>query len=129
MKAKSFEEKFQKTKKLEHLKTLYQRMADLTRAKCGDCPTTGKVTCCSPEYGEMTIQIAERQGLTLARTGNPKCDLLGPNGCTAEPWLRPLCALHICEKLLMTDPAFCDQYYPLRTQINVLEYQIGRVDD
>lgn len=85
--------------KLEVIKDLYQRIADHTKGECdGDnCGCNPPRSCCSPEYCEMTIEYAEeRHGVRLERTAHERLPLMGPAGCTAEPYLRPACSLHAC---------------------------------
>lgn len=108
---------------VERLKKLYRQMSDMTRPKCGSCNIP--LQCCSPEYCDMTIRWArEKYGEELKTTSHPRLPLMGANGCTAEPHLRPLCTVHVCEKQLMIDPKFHDAYFELREQIDELEYEL-----
>lgn len=108
----------------EELKVLYQKMYELTHAKCvACCPEQLKWSCCSPEYGDFAMAEAKKRGEVLVLTGlnHPKCALLGENGCVAPPHLRQMCTLHVCEKLLMTDLKFYKQYFKVRDKIDILE--------
>lgn len=99
---------------------LFQKMADLTAPECAkNC--TIPYSCCSPEYCELTIEIAENEGVNLERTDHPKLTLMGPNGCTAPPHLRPLCTLHTCaiasHGWKPGDPEWTKRYFSLRELI------------
>jgi len=100
---------------MKTLKTLYQQMADLTRPKCGSCRVP--LSCCSSEYCEETLRFAEKQGTPLQTTQHPKLPLMGDNGCTAPPHLRPICTVHVCEQHLM-DVDFAEKYYTLREELS-----------
>lgn len=71
----------------------------------------------------MAIQIAsEEWGIELAETGHDRLPLMGPDGCVAPPYVRPLCAAHVCEGTLMRQTQdFQEQYFKLRDEITVLE--------
>lgn len=106
----------------EALKTkkLYQQMSDLTQPLCASkCNVPQQ--CCSPEYCEMTIQHAkEKWGVELQPTGHPRLPLMGPSGCTAEPHLRPICTIHVCERHFLST-SFGVKYFKLRDKINATD--------
>lgn len=72
----------------------------------------------------MAIELAQQYGVELKPVREDKCPLLGPEGCIAEPYLRPLCSLHICDKLLFSSPYLMRDYYDLRDKINRIECEI-----
>ena len=114
-----------KMKKDKNLIEAYQKMADLTLPKCKKCPCP--LSCCSPEYCEITIKhAAETWGIQLERTKHPTLPLMGENGCTAQPHLRPICTVHNCKiNALGFDPdmKWTEEYFDLRDKIETLEYE------
>lgn len=89
-------------------------------AQCSQCK--GATTCCDEVYCKATIDFAkEEYGITLQETGH-KYPLLGPDGCTAAPHLRPVCALHNCDvaafgALKGKQPSVGKRYWKLRDRI------------
>lgn len=101
------------------LKELYKEIAEHTKPKCSNTCNLPQ-SCCSPEYCEMAMDIAAKEyNILLKRTDNPRLPLMGINGCVAEPYLRPLCSVHICEgTLFRSGPAFMEKYFDIREKIN-----------
>lgn len=103
---------------------LFQQMADLTEPKCRECRVPQ--SCCSPEYCGMAFETAAEHGVTLQATGDERLPLMGPTGCTAPPWTRPLCTLHVCSINSLVfdpkDPAFTKQYFKLRSKVEKEQY-------
>ncbi len=109
---------------------LYRRMADVTLPKCKACRVP--LSCCSPEYCTGTIEHArERWGVELLTTNHPRLPLMGPTGCTAEPHLRPCCAVHTCSinslGLERNDPKWTEDYFTLREEIEVQEFNLDEI--
>lgn len=106
------------------IKILYQEMADLTLQKCSkECRVP--LSCCSQEYCEFTLEYAkEKWNIELKETGHPKLPLMGPNGCTAAPHLRPLCAVHVCEQHLCNSQ-FNKKYFKLRDELNQIDTHLN----
>lgn len=109
--------------------TLYKRMSDITAPECAAVCKLPH-SCCSPEYCEATIEdAAHKWGTTLVRTDHPTLPLMGPDGCTAAPHLRPLCTFHTCEingaGFKRNDPGdvWTTEYFKVREQIEALEFQ------
>jgi hypothetical protein len=105
---------------------LYQAMADMTRPECDRCVNPHH--CCDSMYCEHTIEYArEKWGVELERTGHPKLPLMGPDGCTAAPHLRPICAVHTCEiekwGFKQGDRDWTERYFRLRDEISTLEWE------
>lgn len=98
-------------------------MQELTFAKCKVECRGLTFSCCSPEYCVMAIEIAKEKGVELVPTGHPKLPLMGESGCIAEPYLRPLCSLHSCERLLWSDPKFSKEYFKLRDKLTTVEWK------
>lgn len=108
----------------ERLIQLYQQMAALTLPECQACPVP--LSCCSAEYCEVTIEWARREwGVVLEPTGHPTLPLMGPQGCTAAPHLRPICTMHTCQVSSLGykpgDPTWTQLYFDVRKKIDVLE--------
>ena len=104
----------------ETLIQLYQRMADLTLPECQTCPIP--LRCCDATYCTLAMAWASsRWGVTLERTAHPTLPLMGPEGCTAAPHLRPLCTLHTCYVNNLgykpDDPVWTERYFALREDI------------
>lgn len=109
---------------------LYSEMSDLTSPEC-KCTCRVPYGCCSPEHCEITIQWAmERWGIELRRvnglgTRGDILPLLGHNGCTAEPHLRPLCTVHTCAINSLGykrgDQNWTEKYFKLRNKLEALE--------
>ena len=95
----------------QKLKYLFNTLAELTKKKCESDCKTGLGSCCSAEYCEMAKEYAAEQGIGLVETRNAE-------GCLVEPWLRPLCTLHACERHYTYDPVFAKEYFDLRDAID-----------
>lgn len=113
-----------KTKIRKKLIKLYKEMADLTLPECRQCRVP--LSCCSSEYCQQTIEIARQEwGVSLPVTNHSKLPLMGPQGCTAEPHLRPQCTLHTCDinslGMKKGDLDWTEKYFKLREEIEELE--------
>lgn len=110
---------------IEQLIDAYNRMYLLTNEVCSK-QCRAPLSCCSPEYCELTIEHARGSwGVELKRTGHATLPLMGPTGCTVAPHLRPLCTLHACPINglgTFKDQAKDDAYFELRAKIDELEY-------
>ena len=107
----------------QELVDVFQKLADHTKPKCAKCRPE-PYSCCDAFYCEMTITFAsETFGVTLVPTGHKTLPLMGQDGCTAAPHLRPQCAMHTCSiSTLGFDPADADwteEYYSIRDDANV----------
>lgn len=108
----------------EKLRNLYQEIASLTRPKCGQCLVPWQ--CCAPEHCDMVRQYAwEEYEIRLAIVDeNARLPYLNPDGtCSVEPWLRPICAVHVCERHFWKDLDFCKRYSELREQIEIADFE------
>lgn len=106
----------------EKLKVLYQEIADLTLGLCREgCRPKARWSCCHATHCEEAIWWAKtRWDVTLEPTGHPKLPLLGPFGCIAKPHHRPVCAVHICDRLLVLSKDY-ERYAALRHAISEAE--------
>jgi len=114
----------------QRLIALYAEMADLTRPECARCRVPH--SCCEDIYCEMAIRwAAEHWGVQLERQPGGRgtrggLPLMGPNGCTAAPHLRPICTVHTCDVNSLGckkgDPAWTRRYFELREQLEELDY-------
>jgi hypothetical protein len=113
---------------------LYQQMAEHTQPKCAQGCRSGPplaFSCCDPMYCDMAIKYAKQcWDTTLEVTGHHRLPLMGPNGCTAAPHLRPLCTVHNCSINALAcdpdDPEWTDEYFKLRDSIEEAEYKRGK---
>ncbi|HEX9232462.1 MAG TPA: hypothetical protein VF849_00145 [Blattabacteriaceae bacterium] len=113
-------------KNLIKLIELYQKMADLTLLKCKQCRVP--LSCCSIEYCEIASNYAkEIYNINLQPTENKKLPFMSSHGCIVEPYLRPMCTLHVCSinsiGCDIKDPKWTKIYFELREQIDILEYE------
>jgi hypothetical protein len=103
---------------------LYQEMADLTLPKCKECRVP--LSCCDSMYCDMAFAYAKAEGVNLERTNHPTLPLMGEKGCTAPPYLRPLCTLHVCSINSLgfdaKDLKWTNKYFALRERIDELEF-------
>lgn len=106
---------------------LSQKMADLTAPKCAnECNLPH--SCCDPMYCEGAIDYAKKHwDVELQRTEHPKLPMMGEDGCTVPPHLRPMCTVHVCEKHYMLDIGFAQEYFDLRDRLStlLLKYDAG----
>lgn len=108
----------------ERLIDLYRKMADLTRPVCATC--RNPFNCCHPAICLTVIAWAkEKWGVELAPTGHPRLPLMGPDGCIAEPHLRPVCSVHCCPMVehgeKPGDPDWTRDYAELLAEIKEIE--------
>jgi len=97
-----------------------QLMYDLTSAKCIQDECHG--ICCSPEQCEIVKNDLDTQGIEYNLGTHPTVIFLSDEGCVLEPWQRPICTLHICDKFLMKDGLFHAKYFHLRSNLDLLMY-------
>lgn len=98
---------------LKSAEAAFAAVAEHTRAKCGAC--LAPYACCSTSQCESTIAFAKDTfGVDLPVTDHPKLPLMGPEGCTAAPHFRPICAVHVCEQHLAGNTPWIDTYWDLR---------------
>jgi hypothetical protein len=117
----------------EELIEAYKQMAELTLPYCkGKCAVP--LSCCSPEYCVLTLQLAKEEwGVDLKTTNHPTLALMGPDGCIADPHLRPFCTLHVCSMNglgVLRESHFgpinqeaTEKYFQIRIRIEELEYK------
>lgn len=115
---------------------LYKEIAVLTKPECENVcgpKHVRKTRCCEALYCETAIEHARKKwSVELPRTNHPELPLMGPDGCTAEPHLRPICAVHTCEVnnlgCKVGDPAWTRKYMKLRNEITELDITIALAD-
>lgn len=79
----------------------YRLLAEHTAPECAGKNQGCKVPhmCCSPEYCELSQQIAQEMwGVDVSglRTNHDRLPFMGEKGCVLEPHLRPICSRHAC---------------------------------
>lgn len=115
----------------DRLPILYQKIADLTSPSChngtAECSqfSGNKHRCCQAKYCELARRFAkEKYNVDLQDTGNPDLPFMSETGCTTSPYLRPICAMHVCtvswapKSHVENDPAKLAEYTGLRKQID-----------
>lgn len=108
------------------LETAYQRIADLTAKKCG-APCGRPGFCCSEEHCRATMTLArDVYGIHLPQTGHKSLPLMGNGGCVAPPYLRPHCAVYVCQKQLDEDSNFATHYRFLREDVEKVEREMEK---
>jgi hypothetical protein len=115
-------------RRVQQLIDAYQKMADLTRPECNaeTCQNHKPYRCCEDVFCEDAIRYARNRWDTdLEMTDHPTLPLMGPNGCTAPPHMRPICTVHTCAIASAgrkrDDPEWTKRYYILRDTIDRLE--------
>lgn len=102
-------------------------MAEMTNKVCGDCgcnkPANWEtVRCCDPVACENARQWAlARYGVILEPAKDPidpAILFLSKGGCIVEPYLRPLCTLHLCP---CNPKSTSPEYLALKKHIEELE--------
>ncbi len=112
----------------QRLVALYQELAALTEPEClASCPRP--MTCCEERYCLIAMEFAfEHWGVDLERTWHRALPLMGADGCTAAPHLRPICTAHTCDicehGAKRGDPAWTERYWTLRDAIAELEAEL-----
>jgi hypothetical protein len=101
---------------LDNLKKKYQQIADLTRPRCMEqCHEPGG--CCAPRYCDQAEARAKECGVPLPAPAHGTLKYMGATGCVVPPWLRPLCAVHVCDYHVTQDANFAEVYLKLRDEI------------
>ena len=114
----------------QRLIALYAELAAHTEPECagkGGCARP--FSCCEERYCAFAIEFArETWDVELPPTWHRALPLMGPNGCTAAPHLRPMCAAHTCEVsehgCKRGDPTWTARYYALRDAIAEIEARV-----
>ena len=117
----------------EKLIELYRQMYELTEPECR-CSCRLPHSCCSPEYCEMAMVVAQEYwGVDLEplRTDHPTLPFMGKDGCVVEPHLRPNCTVHTCDISAFgfkmhpaPDPEWDEKYFKLRDEIEELSWSV-----
>ena len=115
----------------DRLIVLYQDISDHSRPVCsgeveGGCMVP--YSCCDKSVCLLVIEQAKWDwNVELPQTGHAEYPLMGPDGCTAPPHMRPLCSMHVCcingNGFKNNDPKWTGRYYELRDEIERLEFE------
>jgi hypothetical protein len=93
-------------------------LAEHTRPACGSC--RAPFVCCTGDQCEATRETArDLFGVDLP-TGTGKIPFLAESGCTLDPYLRPICSVHVCEMHLIADTPYSRTYALLRERAEEL---------
>jgi len=106
------------------LVALYAELAAHTESECAACARP--FSCCEARYCAFAIEFARDQwDVALPPTWHATLPLMGPDGCTAAPHLRPICTAHTCETnehgCKRGDEAWTARYDALRARIGEIE--------
>ena len=109
---------------LERLKRKYAEIAEFTRPKClGECPEPG--ACCRRPYCLLAGARAAEFGMNPATQAHAELPFMGADGCVLPPYLRPLCAVHVCEVHLLGESSYAKAYFAMREEVCALEETFG----
>jgi hypothetical protein len=104
----------------------YQEIADFTRKLCEKhCITVDEHigSCCDKMYCEIALERAAQYGIKLEHVSANPCFLLNEHGCTVDPWLRSMCAVHVCDKCIYFNIRDYNKYFKLRGKVDKLEWE------
>jgi len=116
----------------EKLISLYKELHELTEPVCANRDGDGcraPRSCCDPIVCEQMADHAKNHwDVIFTHTGHPRFPLMGPDGCVAEPHLRPICTMHVCcingFGFKPGDDEWTEHYYELRHQIEAIEWEL-----
>jgi hypothetical protein len=100
-----------------------ERMAELTRQKCEECPSIygamKPARCCDKFFCELTTEtIRELGGEPIPHGTHPELPYMGENGCVVPPHLRPVCSGFVCQAHLERDHGFASKWEALQKKLN-----------
>lgn len=107
------------------LVALYAQLAAHTEPECsGRCARPR--SCCEERYCSIAIEFARSHWqVELQTTWHPVLPLMGDDGCTVAPHLRPICAAHTCEicthGVKRGDAVWTQRYYEITQAIADIE--------
>lgn len=110
------------------LVALYAEVAALTEIECsGACERPR--TCCEERYCLIAVDFAQSHWqIALQPTWHPALPLMGDDGCTAAPHLRPICSAHTCEMCThgekRGDPSWTARYNDIMHAIGEIELAV-----
>lgn len=108
------------------LQALYQKMYEITGAKCKKCGM-----CCNPSQCADIKRFAEMVGREIPPLPE-NSSYLGEAGCILEPHQRPICTVHHCEiaslGVFRGDGEATRTYFNVRNQIDELEWKLAEGD-
>ena len=81
----------------QRLISLYAALAAMTEPECA-ASCARPHSCCDEKYCGFAIAFArENWDVELTPTWHASLPLMGDDGCTAAPHLRPICTAHTCD--------------------------------
>lgn len=100
---------------------VFRQMAEHTVSECAECRVP--YACCGSTYCEIAIEYSRtRYGVELRPTGHSSLPLMGAEGCTAPPHMRPICTVHTCDVACfgekLGDSVWNERYFQLRDEID-----------
>ena len=114
--------------KRQLLIALYASLAAHTEPECATA-CRRPLSCCEAMYCELAVDFAQRYWRVDLQPGwHPALPLMGTDGCTAAPHLRPICTAHTCDVCehgaKPGDEAWTKRYRELRDAIEELELDL-----
>jgi hypothetical protein len=112
----------------ERLVALYEELSVLTAREC-DAACVRPRSCCEARYCALAIDHARTHWrIELTETWHPALPLMGDDGCTAAPHLRPICTAHTCAVCAHGekpgDAAWTARYRALTEEIDDIESRL-----
>lgn len=104
---------------------LYAELAALTEPECAAHCERPR-TCCEARYCALAIDHAKTHWQTdLQTTWHAALPLMGDDGCSAAPHLRPICTAHTCDMCFLgekpDDPIWTARYHEITEAIARIE--------
>ena len=106
---------------MKTLEILYEEMRKLTFSMCKEGCLKHSYNCCNKDMCEIAMKNAASHGKYIEPTGHTTLPMMGAGGCVVPAHLRPLCTVHICERLLYKDNEFMEKYFKLRDKLSEIE--------
>jgi len=112
----------------ERLVALYVELSLLTAREC-DAACARPRSCCEARYCGLAIDHARTHWqIELTETWHAALPLMGDDGCTAAPHLRPICTAHTCAVCAHGekpgDEAWTARYRALTEEIGAIEARL-----
>jgi hypothetical protein len=112
----------------QRLVALYAELAAMTEPECA-AHCARPHTCCDEKYCGFAMSFArENWGVELAPTWHATLPLMGPDGCTAAPHLRPICTAHTCDisdfGCKRGDSPWTARYFEIQDAIAAIETEL-----
>jgi hypothetical protein len=106
----------------------FAELAAHTLPACGTCRSP--FACCTGAQCEAARDTAKDLFDEDLPQGEGPIPFLAEGGCILPPHIRPICAVHVCERHLAAETPFARTYHDLRERAgDLLEEHMERVAD